>query len=134
MRLFSVSILALSLISAIFCSRAEATPQYKINIKNAKVTKAKRQEIWESWVRFLRKNREVLLKPGKEYTVDHKCKFEARLDDKGFVDIESLELGKHSGNFAYNLKVVEYLKKNPLELKIKKKDKPLELEFIYLAF
>jgi len=109
-----------------------------VEIKYGNVTNAasKGQEILEmKLLNFLEDEPKGVLQPeGKKYKVDQACSFTAELDADGNIDPSSLKLGKNKANPAYNLRLIQFLKLNKINLKKKDTEKPVTVEFKYSAF
>ena len=111
-------------------------PRAEIHFKNAKVERKFVNQISRMWLKYLEEFPSVLNKKGKSYKIDQKCVYEVELDEKGFVDLDSMRLVKHKNkdNFDFNLAAVDFLKRYFVQIDHKDKKKPIKLEFIYYAF
>jgi hypothetical protein len=109
-------------------------PSGVIKLHNAKVQKSNIEKLGDDWLRFLDEKPEILKSKTKNFKEDQYCKFSAKLDSEGHINLDSLKLLKHKGNFVYNLRAIEFLRTNNPKFKIKNSNKNLELEFKYFAF
>lgn len=112
------SILSLIIGLLVFCSSASfaGAPMMLVKFKNTKLDSTEQKAISEQWKSFIADKRDVLLKPGKDYTVDQFCSFSIELSEKPQdevpVSIGSPEDGK-------NLELTEgYLEKPNYEKKV----------------
>jgi len=113
-----------------------AKPRAEIRFKNTKVDGKFLNQINREWFRYLEENPTALLKKGKKYKIDQKCIYEFSLDEKNFLELESLKIfkQKNKDNFDFNLAAIDFLKRYYLELKQKDQKKPMRIEFLYYAF
>jgi hypothetical protein len=91
----------------------------------------------KEWTRFLKDNQDVLRKKSNDPQspkTDQFCSFIVQLDPDGSINIDSLKLAKHKKNYAYNLKVIEFLRNTSIQFTAKNPNKPMQLDFIYLSF
>ena len=109
-------------------------PSGVIKLHNAKTRKKNIEQLGSDWLKFLNEKPEILKSKTKEFKEDQYCKFSSLLDADGHVKLDSLKLLKHKGNFAYNLRAIEFLRANNPVLKIKNPNKLIILEFRYYAF
>lgn len=63
-------------------------PLARVKFKNAQLDNLEQKKISELWKDFLDEKRHVLLKPGKDYTVDQFCSFSVELAESEESDVE----------------------------------------------
>lgn len=109
-------------------------PSGVIKLHNAKIIKSNTDRIGNQWLHFLNEKPEILKSKTKNFKEDQYCKFTAKLNAEGQLDLDSLKLQKHKNNFLYNLRAIEFLRANNPKFKIKNPKKLIEIEFKYFAF
>lgn len=116
-------------------------PWAQVKFKNLKISREEKNKIGRAWFNFLEEKPDLLLKTKKDgtktsYRIDQFCRFNANLDEEGNIDLDSLELLKHRKNFAYNIRAIEFLRKQDFNFaeQIKDPEKPIRIEFKYFSY
>lgn len=130
----SLVVIAL-LLSIIYINPSFARASAKISLKNVKMQRKAKNVLNQDWFDYLGENEEILRKPGKEYKVDQKLVIQFNMNEENDINFDSLKITKDKkNNIPYNLKALEFLRKNADKLQVKKADKPVIAKFIYLSF
>ena len=128
---FKISLLIVTLT----CNVAFAIyPSGKVKIHNAKLQSLSHEKLDRQWFDYIDEYPEILIPENKKYKIDQYCRYSMELDADGKIILDSIGLLKHRQNFQYNLKAIQFLRENPLVLKRKNLNKPVELELIYESF
>jgi hypothetical protein len=111
-------------------------PKVKLDFQNIKMKRTDREELQKDLLEFLTESPEVLKPEHKRYKEDQYCRYEMDTDPESKnIKLETIKVLDDKENLSYNLKIIEFLRLNP-DITIKKRDeeKPVEIEFKYLAF
>lgn len=128
--------LTLILVISLMGSAQANVPSAFIKLKNLKYVSPDKDKVRKQWNLFWRReeNGEALKVPGKEYKDDHFCIFTVELLEDGKLDLDSMKLDEHNGNYSYNLKIIEFLRNKKYKFEVKNPKKVSKIEFRYLAF
>lgn len=134
-RTFLNSLLILLSLSLALPSLANL-PITRVKLKNLKLVTQKEKQLNRSWANFIQseENSSALKVPNKDYKDDQRASFIVELDDNGRIDLNTMKLDKHTNNFDYNLKIIEFFRKHDFEFTAPKAYENSVIEFIYLAY
>jgi len=126
---------ALILISLLVFLPAQAYyPSVKINFDNVKLKRSTTESYQDRFIEFLEEFPEILKPEGKKFKVDQACTFSIELEEDGKYKMETIKVEEMGTNIPYNLKAIEFLRQNPLELTKHEPDESVTIEMKYLAF
>lgn len=110
-------------------------PKAEVDIKNTKLGNRKLEELDSMWFQYLQENSESLRPTGKKYTIDQSCRYTIESNENGDLLFDTIKLVKQKReNPTYNLEAINFLREQNPNLKKKKADKPLTIDFKYYAF
>lgn len=132
---FKPKLILILLLCFSFASPALAYyPKASLKFKNLKLKNKDEIQLEEKFLEFFAEYPEVLKEKGKEYKVDQYCKLSMELNEEGLIDINSIQLLESAKNFAYNLKLFDFLRGLNRRFVKKEADEPVVISFKYYAF